>query len=611
MQNPNPANVLWTKATATGRRCKAIPDTPHPLMVWWYGGLRRNVGSTGAQQVTVVLRHVGAEPMDTESYAQSMVSFRHLRELRIGSVWQSGRHVGDAMFDQLDRQAVEFAPGGWRHVSERSAQQQHVHPPLENVYPLPEASPSDDGKPRSSRAWMLDFQAGSGVRILVPCIELLVRTYGASESVARLLTSRSPEEAKQFFFRDLTREVTSDGRWIIRPHRRMQLGDQAFLAYLQYDPYTIDAVQNLFGQIDEIEKSPRAGEAFIFPRVKPWLATAAIVSARGYWIRHEQIFLALRINVDEIRDGVKIQADWEIEKSTSHIIGSSGADVSIGPAQRDLENTAALAVHHVSQMHIHRPPAEIIGGDWAARSAFDSWDVEVTRDFRVRSILDSDAAHDTVNPCDENGGGSATTDEFVSHPVLRTQGMLLDMWNGLRSLAEKSPHFFRSVEWLHPERGFVDDDVPELIALPLDIRPEDEVSTADHWVYMDRDTKRPRGLLVMRLVMAAADGQTQVTAYILEIERRVHVSRKADAALKAREETFCGLVVVLDTATDFNGWLHDLRYRIRDVGGRVNSLHATHPDRVEWFTHSRARKEEQPVCRAALLNALSKIDIRP
>lgn len=127
------------------------------------------------------------------------------------------------------------------------------------------------------------------------------------------------------------------------------------------------------------------------------------------------------------------------------------------------------------------------------------------------------------------------TDKPEMHRVVVAHGTLLEMWNALRSLKDKHPRNLLSVEWLDAKRGFVGDDLPELIALQPFTEKEEVAPAIRQWVTKDIKIEPPRGILVLRIQAIVPKTFEPKTVYILEIERRVK-PREAEKRRSSRRQ---------------------------------------------------------------------------
>jgi hypothetical protein len=119
---------------------------------------------------------------------------------------------------------------------------------------------------------------------------------------------------------------------------------------------------------------------------------------------------------------------------------------------------------------------------------------------------------------------------------------------------------------------------------------------------LDKTSKETRGVLVARLI------SNKIPIYILEIQRRPRNKKDKEGKSKESEESYKGLVFILNDHSQLEAWLTEVLSKIRHVKGVMQKLAATCPGKVATFNHSPASDEQVP-CRAAVLNALHKMGV--
>ena len=157
----------------------------------------------------------------------------------------------------------------------------------------------------------------------------------------------------------------------------------------------------------------------------------------------------------------------------------------------------------------------------------------------------------------------------------------------------------RYVDWFTFETGFCPGPEFKLIAL-TPFEDDDEVNTKTrNWLYFDVAKKVPRGVLVARFQVGLK------TVYIVEVQRR---SRRKQEDDETSEESFKGLVFILDQAQSLEKWLTELLSEIRNKVGVVKKLTGKCPGIADTFKHSTSGSDEI-TCQAAVVNALGKVGI--
>jgi hypothetical protein len=176
------------------------------------------------------------------------------------------------------------------------------------------------------------------------------------------------------------------------------------------------------------------------------------------------------------------------------------------------------------------------------------------------------------------------------------------MLNAMFYLQRQYPTKIRSVEWFTFETGFCSGQVPKLIAL-APFRDAEKVDTKTrNWLYYDVANKVPRGVLVARLLVGIK------TVFIVEIRRRARRKQEDDGTSKETEESFKGIVFILDQNQSLQKWLTELLSEIRKEVGVVKKITGRCPGIADTFKHSSSGSDEIS-CQAAVVNALKKMRI--
>jgi len=202
-----------------------------------------------------------------------------------------------------------------------------------------------------------------------------------------------------------------------------------------------------------------------------------------------------------------------------------------------------------------------------------------------------------------HGSGKGVGQASIHAPItLESQGFLRDMWNALLYLQSAYPETIRGVSWFTFEDGFSTSPDPRLISLePFEIDEEVETSVAN-WVYIDTQTKVPRGVLVVRVHVL------DQTLYLMEIQRRPPKPRAGGSEEASKPPSYKGLVFTLSHQGSFEQWLRQVLSNVRHVEGVVQKLVGHCPGFADTFKHPKSKKEQIP-CEASVLNAFSKVSI--
>ncbi|SDR32808.1 hypothetical protein SAMN05443245_4678 [Paraburkholderia fungorum] len=581
----------WTKNSGRSELIEGIPDREFPIAVRGYGGMLPTLRGGTTRKVFVSFQNLD-EP-DTPPFHEE-VSFSHLRALRVGTVWQKRRYVGEVQYQELGPTEVNFTRGEWRLISPITEVQAGRPAPFNGQY---RASRQSEDKERS---WMLEFGLPGNRTLLVPCLEFLLRCYGISEAIPRALCSMPWSDAMKQFLTSLTPEVNAEDKLIIRLTERAQDGDRNFLAHVLHTELGRQVTQDISEQCLMEGKN----EDLIFPRVQPWFEGKLPVAAQGVWVRPGQTFLALRI---ELRGHPKCKGIVCYKTRKNEVVRRSDDQTD----EHAREGSRSYALSPEANLKVHVPGVEHSYGNLHVESRERRGvhfpfgpEPDITNIFESKpSVIVPPGGVDAPGI---NINGQDATDAPVAHRIVVADGTLLEMWRALQVLKTQHSKHIHSLKWLHATRGFVDDETPELIAL-REFKEHDQVKPEiRNWVTRNAKTETPRGVLVLRIVASVPKTKERRTVYVLEIERRLKRSKVGKKTISEEADSYRGLSAVLAPATDFDDWLQKTLSMIRQLAGHVVELESTHPDLIEAFKHSQSKSETTTPFRSAALLALKK-----
>ena len=573
------------------RICGALSKEIDELIVWWYGGIVKNYKAESVPKVVVFFRKLHKNG-NLGTFERRNIALTFLGLLHIGSIWKDGECRSEALMPTEQKQIdVDFTQGSWKFVSPAQAAKSGIENTInQNDYPLYFAN---------DKNWLIDFPLANGKNLLIPCTEFFVRNYGRSEEVPRVLATYGWEEVNKRFYVPFDQPVTPN-TWSIKLKSRMHNGDVVFLAHMKYDPYTAIAAKSINAQI---ETSFLNKEPFAFVQAGPWFEGKAQVLVSGLLINQGKTFLALRI--------------------------LGGSDPQEAPIQRDRENSNKTDGALVAELGnptggrpsriIKRPPEIVdLTDDQEPDHGAASIDVEEP-DFVIlgepRAVIDTRRSKSTNKPSkprdtgdlkefssgEPHGGGKGVGFASIHAPaIMESEGMLRDMWKAIHHVKAKQPNLITFVEWFTFEEGFNSSKEPNLIGLQPFNEDEEVATDVRNWLYLNVAEKTPRGILIARIVTA------DKTIYIAEIQRRPRIKKDDEGNEMESEESFKGLVFVLDDQSHFESWLGKFLSDIRQYRGVIQRLLGTCPGKAAAFKHSSAKKDEVP-CETVVLNAFKKV----
>lgn len=585
----------WTRSTVHSGECDGIPNEDFPMMVLWYGGMQSQlVGKTRRVQVAF-------QRMDSDSTKPFFrdVAFSHLAALQIGSVWQRRRRVGDAHLEMLQPTLADFSAGGWRIISAKSEAEQGRPAPLNGKYRV---FHEDE---RQERSWLLEFSLLDGRTLIVPCMEFLLRSYGASELIPRALTSLTWEQALGLFLTNTTPEKNADGAWVVRLADRMKDGDIAFLGHIQHVASSRAAAHGIVQQCHE----QGVNRNWIHLKVGPWFSGPVNVSAEGIWVR-KGTFLALRfeLNGEPEPDGPEISVVKSKKEEVTRSERDNCNDVAReGSPFYTLSPESQMTVRSLDNFdttEIARPTTD--GGLKRRLILGPRRKITVTYEQKASFVIPPQSAGEPGMRLDP----SNAKDIAEAHRMVVAHGTLLEMWKELRCLQKENPGTLHSVEWLHVKRGFVDDERPELVGLQPFADDELAESKARQFVTRDIKAEPPRGVLVLRLRAKVPGTKDWKVFYVLEIERRRKRAHVGDTVVQREEKKGSrGLVAILAPDTQFREWLLKILSDIRHVVGKVVVLQSSQPNELVAFKHRPSPTDDKRPLRTSALLVIKKAGV--
>lgn len=557
------------------------------LAVWWYGPLVKNMRDGTVPLVIVFFRRLNDDGSFGDDWIIRKVALTELGRLRLGSVWQEGKRVGDVPLVEETFENLDFSQDGWSFVTPSLGEGIDGFPPQE--YPI---------RYERDKNFLLSFNLPRGKRLLIPCLEYLVRCYGHSAEVPRVLATYRWEGVISRFFMPLE-DTAMPRTWPVKLTERVHNDDTVFLAHIKYCDYARRAAKDIYAQVEAVSPS----NAFL--KVKPWFSGPAMLKVKGLWINDGRSFLALRIlganqpsgnTIIRIRDrfdDVTLDHTGELANE-----GTGGFVRELRRVSETIDLTSDEAPDHGSmpidieneKMEILGEPREIIKRAQAATRG------RITH-------RPSDQVIRAASTGEPYGSGKGVGYASIHSPaVIESKGVLRDMWNAVNYIQKTASGVIQRVGWFTFLDGFRYDDEPKLIGLPAYGSADGELSTAlRNWVYYDQDARVPRGVLVM--LLHTREGKI----CIVETQRRTWMGGMDG---EGREEQFMGLVFIVRPNEDLHRLMRKLLSCIRSKKGVATQVISA----LGWgfpvfaFKHVPAKDETVP-CEAAVKNALRKVGV--
>lgn len=574
-------------------------DNKTDWIVWWYCGIYKNLRAESQPKVLIAFREILPDGLSDEIILRRVL-LTALGQMRVGTIWKNGLCRAEAIFEN-DIFHVDFTQGCWKFRSFYDAAELNESPPFpQSTHHL---------KYNRDKNWLIEFPLSTGGHLVVPCIEFFSRCYGRSQELNRVLAAYPWGGAKDVEHSRLyapLNEPEEQGKMKVKLRKRMGNGDVVFLAHAKYDNFAEDAAKNIYAQL-EAQYIPESSNP-LFLKAGPWFQGEALIKANGSWFEEGKSFLALQIVGCSDPEGVSIFRDRENTNKSGP--DNDGADLSTawdGTSNRSLKRLPEIVDltgdeepdHGAATVDVEDPHFEVLG---VAR---------VIVDVR-REHANSARGHfgDGSNPSAFSSGEPYGSNKDVGNAsfhaptVMESHGALRDIWDALLYLRREKPDHINSVNWFTYEDGFQASTEPSLIPLqPFSSEELARIDTATrNWIYFDTKNNIRRGALIARVIISGKP------VYFFEIQRRPYKKTQSDGTREDSEQTFKGLVFILDDPRNFNAWLGQLLNRVRYVKGIVVRIVGECPGAAATFKHTPTKGEQVP-CEAAIKNALRKVGL--
>ena len=490
------------------------------------------------------------------------VAITDLGQLRLGSIVTDGRCDSQLRLDS-EPFSVDFSATSWTLA--------HARESLSSL-PVPSRHWLHGFVPNG---WMLSFPLSGSRSLWIPCLEFFSRCYGRSQELKRVLSTYPWEVVDQRLFPPLG-EPCPPSRWLIRLPSGLVDGDTVFLATARYDRYCEKQARSIYAQIEAKSTPQRPSVAL---KVRPWFQGSTQLLVSGLWLDTRR-FLALRLDGCGNPRGPSIECLYDVSE-TAHDGADSVEDTGVGVRlvrrlhEPDVPTLTSEAEPDRGAGHIKVRDSDFV--DLGPPRKVTKIPRRRRRSASIGLVSNEDPT--AYSAGEEHSSGKRVGSAHIHAPEVRelkSEGILLDMWNALSFLRFRFPKLMTSLCWYTFEHGFQPEGPPCLIPLPR------------------IQTPGRRGLLVVRCVAC------KQTIYIAELQRR----RVTDG-----EEQFMGMVFRLDRAAELDNWLSDVLFALRRTNGGFASVKADCPGKKFLFRHVRGELDQVP-CETAVRNALSKLDIR-
>ena len=162
------------------RKIDSMGNDNTMLVAWWYCGIYKNTIAQSQPLALVAFRELQQDKTLSDDIIYHRVPLALLGQVRMGSLWQGGRMLANAVFEVKDF-VLKFSKGAWWFTSFFKAVDRNLSSPFpQQIYPL--AFERD-------KNWLVQFRLQNGGTLIVPCLEFFTRCYGRSGELRRILST--------------------------------------------------------------------------------------------------------------------------------------------------------------------------------------------------------------------------------------------------------------------------------------------------------------------------------------------------------------------------------------------------------------------------------------
>lgn len=565
------------------------------LMVWWYGALAKAERRNTQPKVHVAFRELLEDYTPTDNFIFIDANITDLVSWPIGTVWHHERLV---KYIPLEIREFDIDHTDFKHTyvqtykrDEKTGKINHFFSDRNKFYINP-------GQRENCISFSLKDQEYK--ELLVPCFEFLVRGYGISTELPRILTTYDEAERHERLY---TPHPEEENIWTILIGDSLTLDDHVFIAYYKYSAYTQDAVRILFSSIAKHNDFTQRNH--IYPKVMPWHEETRKIRVSGFCLPNTNAFLALNILGMELPEQTHIRRVQKVIHSIKKPIEVNSPNppqLQLGPGQINVSEDQG-GRKPLSQSVILGHEFTWLGSGPIGEKSKTKYERTITQPHRKKNTKETntigtgepDSSKDVLNSqikptTDED---KATEFEAPDH------GRIMGLWNACLKAHRLNPSIVNAVHYYTFEEEFDYNDKPTLMAFITGSEEQAHIN----WCYADSSKTAPRGALVIRLTLVVCP-----PVYIFDIQPATYVSTvEGESVLKERGHA--GVIFRSRTLEQFEQYISDLMESLPLSEGSYTTtlLGSNMVTQLFVFRHSKSAGLSEG--ESTLLNALRKIGI--
>lgn len=514
------------------------------LMVWWYGALAKADRRTIQPKVHVAFRELLEDDTPTDNFIFIDANITDLVSWPIGTVWHHERLV---KYIPLEIREFDIDHTDFKHTYVQTYKRDEKTGKIDHFFSDRNKFYINPGQRENCISFSLKDQKYK--ELLIPCFEFLVRGYGISTELPRILTTYDEAERHERLY---TPHPEEENIWTILIGDSLTLDDHVFIAYYKYSEYTQDAVRILFSSIAKHDDFTQRNH--IYPKVMPWHEETRKIRVSGFCLPDTNAFLALTILGIELPDQTLIRRVQKVIhrfKKTVDVNSPNPPQLQLGSGQINVSEDQG-GRKPLSQSVILGHEFAWLGEGPIGEKSKTKYEKIITQPQRKKNTKETntigtgepDSSKDVLNsqikPTTDEG--KAAEFEAPDH------GRIMGLWNACLKARRLNPNIINAVHYYTFEEEFDYNHKPTLMAFITSSEEQAHIN----WCYADSSKTVLRGALVIRLSLVNCP-----PVYIFDIQPATYVSTvEGESILKERGHA--GVIFRSITLEQFEQYISDL-----------------------------------------------------
>lgn len=565
------------------------------LMVWWYGALAKAERRNTQPKVHVAFRELLEDYTPTDNFIFIDANITDLVSWPIGTVWHHERLVD---YLPLEIREFDIDHTDFKHTYVQTYKRDEKTGKIDHFFSDRNKFYINPGQRENCISFSLKDQEYK--ELLVPCFEFLVRGYGLSTELPRILTTYDEAERHERLY---TPHPEEENIWTILIGDSLTSDDHVFIAYYKYSEYTQDAVRILFSSIAKHDDFTQRNH--IYPKVMPWHEETRKIRVSGFCLPDTNAFLALTILGIELPDQTLIRRVPKVihrVKKSVDVNSPNPPQLQLGPGQINVSEDQG-GRKPLSQSVILGHEFTWLGTGPVGEKSKTKYEKTITQPQRKKNTKETNTIG-TGQPDNSkdvlNSQIKPTTDEDKATEFeAPDHGRIIGLWNACLKARRLNPSIVNAVHYYTFKEEFDYDDKPTLMAFITSSEEQAHIN----WCYADSSKTALRGALVIRLSLINSP-----PVYIFDIQPATYISTvEGESVLKERGHA--GVIFRSRTLEQFEQYISDLMESLPLSEGSYTKtlLGSNMVTQLFVFRHSKSAGLSEG--ESTLLNALRKIGI--